>query len=98
MAVGAVDPSAPDADVRTLADLPFHVMGRVPRPQAIGRCSGGAIAWQSSKELFERIRDISLGLWSLGVREGDRVAILSESRPEWLICDLAILSGGAITV
>ncbi len=64
----------------------------------IGRCRGDAIEGMSSKEVFERIRDIALGLASLGVSTGDRVAIISESRPEWVLCDMAILSLGAVTV
>ena len=72
--------------------------GRFAKPLMIGRCRGGRIDGLSSKELFERIRDVSLGLTALGVGAGDRVAIISESRPEWLIADLAILVGGAVTV
>jgi long-chain acyl-CoA synthetase len=89
---------APDADVRTIADLPFHTAGRFPKPHLVGRCRNGGIDSLSSKEFFERIRDVSLGLGALGVTAGDRVAIVSESRPEWLIADFAILCAGAVTV
>ena len=88
----------PAPDVRTIADLPFHNMGRFPKPVAMGRCRSGGIDGISSQELFERIRDVSLGLSSLGVSNGDRVAIVSESRPEWVICDMATLLLGAVTV
>ena len=46
----------------------------------------------------ERVQHVALGLASLGVRPGDRIALLSENRPEWSIADLAILSLGAINV
>src|SRR5690348_11334039 len=46
----------------------------------------------------ERVKNVALGLSSLGIRPGDRIAILSENRPEWSITDLAILSLGAINV
>jgi long-chain acyl-CoA synthetase len=88
----------PDAEVATLADLPFHVMGRFPKALLVGRCGSEGIVGLSSKEFFERVRDVSLGLTALGVEAGDRVAIVSESRPEWSIADLGILCGGAITV
>src|SRR5262249_3296453 len=78
-------------DVNTLADLPFHVMGRLPKPVTLGRCRGNHVIQLSSKETFERIRDLSLGFRALGVSRGDRVAIISESRPEWLLCDLSVL-------
>ena len=53
------------------------------------------ISW---KAFGEKVRHLALGLSALGVKQGDRVAILSEGRPEWAISDLAILSEGAITV
>ena len=46
----------------------------------------------------ERVKNVALGLAALGVRPGDRIALLSENRPEWSISDLAILSLGAINV
>src|ERR1044072_5724885 len=46
----------------------------------------------------ERVKAVALGLAALGIRPGDRVALLSENRPEWSIADLAILSLGAINV
>jgi long-chain acyl-CoA synthetase len=87
---------APELD--TLADLPFHVSGRYPKPLLVGQVRGGAIAGQSTREWFDALRDLALGLESLGVAAGDRVVIMSESRPEWLIADLGILTLGAVTV
>src|SRR5262249_61784760 len=52
----------------------------------------------SGKEFVERVRHVALGLADLGIRAGDRVALISENRPEWSIADLAILSVGAVTV
>lgn len=49
-------------------------------------------------KVVERVRNVALGLAELGIRPGDRVALLSENRPEWSIVDLAILSLGAINV
>src|SRR5215211_3195342 len=46
----------------------------------------------------ERVKNVALGLAAIGVRPGDRIALLSENRPEWSIADLAILSLGAINV
>ncbi|MFN2517116.1 MAG: long-chain fatty acid--CoA ligase [Pyrinomonadaceae bacterium] len=52
----------------------------------------------SGAEFVDRVRHVALGLADLGVKPGDRVALLSENRPEWSIADLAILSLGAINV
>ena len=44
------------------------------------------------------VRRIALGLRSLEIGPGDRVGLVAENRPEWVIADLAIMSAGAITV
>lgn len=88
----------PAPELTTLADLPFHVLGRHPKPLLIGQVRDGAIAGESTRDWFDRVRDLSLGLASLGVGMGDRVVIMSESRPEWLTADLAILTFGGVTV
>ncbi|HJO39179.1 MAG: long-chain fatty acid--CoA ligase [Vicinamibacterales bacterium] len=87
-----------EPDVRTLADLPFHVSGRFPKPILLQRCRVDGTDDLSSKEVFEGVRDLSLGLGALGVGAGDKIALVSESRPEWTMTDLAILTAGAITV
>jgi long-chain acyl-CoA synthetase len=46
----------------------------------------------SYRQLAERVQDLSLGLAELGIQPGDRVAILSENRPEWAIADYACLT------
>jgi long-chain acyl-CoA synthetase len=88
----------PESNVQTIADLPFHMMGRFQKPLLIGRSRGGTIEGMSSKEVFERVRDVSLGLTALGLARGDRVALIAESRPEWLVTDLAVVAGGGVTV
>lgn len=52
----------------------------------------------SSLEFYEEVKNVSLGLRSLGIEWNDRFAILSETSPFWLIMDISILSNGAITV
>lgn len=49
-------------------------------------------------QLADRVRCLAGALTNLGVEKGDRVAILSENRPEWAIMDLASLGLGAVTV
>ncbi|MBA2340215.1 MAG: AMP-binding protein, partial [Pyrinomonadaceae bacterium] len=52
----------------------------------------------SSQELIARIKVIALSLQALGVKRGDRVAILSENCPEWTLTDAGALFAGAIDV
>jgi long-chain acyl-CoA synthetase len=44
------------------------------------------------------VRRLALGLRSLRIGRGDRVVIVSENRPEWILADLAVMTAGAITV
>jgi long-chain acyl-CoA synthetase len=88
----------PVTELATIADLPFHVSGRHPKSLLVGRVRNGQITGDSTREWFERLRDLSLGVRALGVSPGDRVAIMSESRPEWLLADLALLVYGAVSV
>src|SRR3982750_3442030 len=87
-----------EPDLRTIADLPFHVMGRFQTAPVVGSARGGQVHSVTGKEFFDGIRDASLGLTALGMDAGERVAIMSESRPEWLTVDLAVIAGGAIPV
>lgn len=52
----------------------------------------------SYREFHEHVGHLASALIELGIEPGDRVAILSENRPEWLIADQAILSLGAVVV
>lgn len=55
--------------------------------------------WRTTtyRETWDWIRDVSLGLQTLGITSGDRVCILSRTRPAWLVADLASLALGAVT-
>ena len=59
-----------------------------------------ALGWIpiSSTELYRNVVGVARALESWGIRKGDRVAILSENRPEWTIADFAALSLGAVSV
>jgi len=52
----------------------------------------------SSAEIYRGVVGVARALESWGIRKGDRVAILSENRPEWTITDFAALALGAVTV
>ncbi len=68
------------------------------KPDALNHRVDGEWINTSASEFVERVRHVALGLSALGIKPGDRVALLSENRPEWSIADLAILSLGAINV
>lgn len=58
----------------------------------------GAYISLSFAELQRRVEIMAKGLQELGVLKGDKVAILSENRSEWVRTDLAVLTLGAVTV
>lgn len=54
---------------------------------------------ETGKDEFKtKVRNLALGLYELGVRKGDKVSLHSENSAEWVICDQAILSLGAVNV
>jgi len=50
------------------------------------------------KEVADKAAALAHALRAIGVQKGDRVTLVSENRPEWLIADIAIMTAGAITV
>jgi long-chain acyl-CoA synthetase len=82
----------------TLNQLFFDAVSKFNRPDALQVKRDGAYRPISHSEVADRVRHAARGLSSLGVRRGDRVAILSENRPEWAIADYACLSVGLTDV
>ena len=68
------------------------------KPDAFNHKDDGKWINTPAATFVERVKNVALGLAALGIRPGDRVALLSENRPEWSIVDMAILSLGAINV
>ncbi len=81
------------AEPTTLNELFFGAMDRAAaRPVVMRRKHAGQWESISGAALLERVHDLSLGLRELGVKPRDRVAILSENRPEWAFADYACLA------
>nr|WP_281501255.1 long-chain fatty acid--CoA ligase [Erythrobacter sp. F6033] len=64
----------------------------------LGRKSDGKWVTQSWAETADQICLLAESLRKLGLNEGDRVAIVSENRPEWCVADIAIMAAGCISV
>jgi long-chain acyl-CoA synthetase len=78
---------------RTLTDLFFAAIDRYGgQPVAMRAKRDGRWVDISHRELADRVQHLSLGLRVSGIAPGDRVAILSENRPEWAIADYACLT------
>jgi long-chain acyl-CoA synthetase len=83
--------------LRTLNDVFFAVVERQHAKVMLEQRGDG---WGpiSSDALRRRVAAVAGGLRKWGIGRGDRVAILSENRPEWTIADFASLLLGAVTV
>lgn len=68
------------------------------KPALAHKPKGGTYQDISYTEFADSVDAFSKGLATLGVQKGDRVAILSENRPEWAISDFGILKAGAVNV
>jgi long-chain acyl-CoA synthetase len=78
----------------TLNQLFFTAAKGFNRPDAMQVRVDGKWRPISHATVVERVRRIALGLSAIGVARGDRVAILSENRPEWAMSDYACLTAG----
>src|SRR2546423_2739902 len=82
----------------TLVEMFERAAREYDKPDALNYKRDGAWRSISSAEMVRRARHIALGLYSLGVRARDRVAILSENCPEWTLTDAGCLMACVIDV
>jgi long-chain acyl-CoA synthetase len=82
----------------TIPQLCLDAIRRYAKADALNHKQEGQWLRIPAEAFIRRVRHVALGLVELGVKAGDRVALLSENRPEWSITDLAILSLGAVNV
>ena len=84
--------------VRTLCDIFYASVDTYQKAAHLKVKRFGEWRSISSAEFKTAVEEVSLGLRALGVEKGDRVAILSENRPEWAYADLGSLCAGAVDV
>jgi long-chain acyl-CoA synthetase len=82
----------------TLVDVFNGISRKHKRPDTLNYKSDGRWVSISSDELLARAKRIAAGLHAIGVRRGDRVALLSESRVEWTLSDAGSIFAGTIDV
>jgi long-chain acyl-CoA synthetase len=82
----------------TLVEVFEHIARDHKRRNTLNYKRDGRWLSISSDGLLTSAREIAAGLASLGINQGDRLAILSESRPEWTLIDAGCLFAGVIDV
>jgi len=88
----------PRPEPGTLNQLFFRAIEGYDKPDALQVKIGGRYEPISHRVMLERVRHVSYALLHTGANPGDRVAILSENRPEWAIADFACLTAGLTDV
>jgi long-chain acyl-CoA synthetase len=90
-----------EALFREWRSLPAMFFGQAERfgdrPMVWSKSGGDfrPLSWQAAADQAARL---AAGLRNAGLQEGDRVALVSESRPEWPVADLAVMAAGCISV
>ncbi len=83
---------------KTLCEIFYRSVDTLKKPDHLKVKRGGQWRDIASDELRRTVEELSTGLVGLGIEKGDRVAILSENRPEWAYADMATLCAGGLVV
>ena len=83
---------------KTMADMALLAASKHAGRTAMKYKQGEEWVDVSFEQFGDAVRETALGLMSLGLQKGDRVSILSNTRPEWAFACFAILSSGGISV
>src|SRR2546423_13775216 len=87
-----------DSIPQTIPHYCFESFSRHDKRDSLAVKIDGAWQYIRGSEAVDHVKRIAFGLSALGIEAGDRIAIISENRPEWSLVDLAILSVRAVNV
>lgn len=85
-------------EVRRTFDLLDRYLQEFPRKDALGGKNGQDWYVYSTQEYVTKSRDMAMGLLALGFRSGDKIATVTNNRPEWNFADMAMAMTGIIHV
>jgi len=83
---------------KRIFDLHQHQYDNYPKSDALTAKIDGNWIPISTEDFLEEGKNFASGLLELGLKVGDKVALISNNRPEWHIADLGIISAGMINV
>jgi long-chain acyl-CoA synthetase len=87
-------------EIRRLFDIPYYQQKNYPLKNSLTglHVNGKTYNW-STDEVVRLVNKVSLGLLQMGVKPGDKIALISyNNRPEWNIMDLGMMQIGAVNV
>ncbi|MFC4425818.1 AMP-binding protein [Deinococcus navajonensis] len=87
-------------DVSTLTIPQLLAQRAALTPQAVGLRHKEFGIWNETTyaAYLQRVREVAAGLWALGVRRGDKVAIIAENIPAWVFMEVGAQALGAVSV
>lgn len=85
-------------EIKRLFDLPYYQLENFPQPDAFADKINGEWIKTSTKSYVDQANALSRGLLKLGIQDGDKIAMISNNRSEWNICDIGIQQIGGISV
>jgi len=86
-------------NVKRIFDIPYYQLEKFPQEISLAGKINGKWRSYSTQEYLDKANAISRGLLKLGVKPGDKIAIISHNnRSEWNIMDIGILQIGGIDV
>lgn len=85
-------------DYATIPELMYHIGKNLNLPAIFYHRVNGSWARVSTDEFVNTVNNLSNGLRKLGVKRGDKVGIISNPSPFWVMADFAIILSGCITV
>src|SRR2546421_3458610 len=83
---------------KTIADIAPLAARKHAGKTALMRKVGDEWVSVPYEELGQSVKEVALGLIDIGIAKGDRVAILSNTRPDWTYANLGVLGAGAASV
>jgi long-chain acyl-CoA synthetase len=98
MEVGTINAAEASTGSRTIADLVALAGEKHGDRPAIKHKIGDEWVDVSYAQLAEKVKHVALGLIELGIKPGDKISILSNTRPEWTYSCFGILGAGATCV
>lgn len=83
---------------KTICDLLINKFENHPMVNSIGWIESKTIKFLSFKSYKENIESLALSLLNLGLTSQDKVCLISDTRYEWHLADMAIMCGGGVSV
>ena len=85
-------------EVRRTFDILERYMQEFPRKDALGGKNNGTWYTYSTEEYYDKAHQFALGLLAMGFMKGDKIATVTNNRPEWNFADMGMAMVGVVHV